>query len=57
MTAGRVARVTVRAIERERLAIYPDPATALLAGFGPLAAPVLRRLVDRKVRKVRGAAP
>jgi 3-dehydrosphinganine reductase len=53
LTAERVARVTVRAIERERFAIYPDTATALLAGFGPIAAPVLRRLVDRKVRNAR----
>jgi 3-dehydrosphinganine reductase len=53
LTAERVARRTIRAIERERFAIYPDTATALLAGFGPLAAPVLRRLVDRKVRVVR----
>jgi len=52
LTAERVARVTVRAIERERFAVYPDRATALLAGLGPLVAPVLRRLVDRKVRKV-----
>jgi 3-dehydrosphinganine reductase len=53
LTAERVARVTVRAIERERFAIHPDTATALLAGFGPLAAPVLRRLIDRKVRSAR----
>jgi 3-dehydrosphinganine reductase len=53
LTAERVARVTVRAIERERFAVYPDTATALLAGFGPVAAPLLRRLVDRKVRSVR----
>jgi 3-dehydrosphinganine reductase len=53
LTAERVARATVRAIERERFAIYPDTATALLAGFGPIAAPLLRRLVDRKVRKAR----
>lgn len=50
LTAQRVARVIIRAIERERFAIYPDAATALLAGLGPIAAPVLRRLVDRKVR-------
>jgi len=55
LTAGRVAQVTVRAIERERFAIYPDTATALLAGLGPLAAPMMRRLIDRKVRTVRRA--
>jgi len=55
LTAGRVAQVTVRAIEQERFAIYPDTATALLAGLGPLAAPILRRLIDRKVRTARHA--
>jgi short-subunit dehydrogenase len=53
LTAERVARVIVRAIERERFAVYPDTATALLAGLGPLAAPLLRRMVDRKVRTAR----
>jgi 3-dehydrosphinganine reductase len=52
LTAQRVARAIVRAVERERFAIYPDTATALLAGLGPLAAPVLRLLVDRTVRAV-----
>jgi 3-dehydrosphinganine reductase len=56
LTAEQVARATVRAIERERFAIYPDTATALLAGLGPMAAPVLRRVVDRKVRKARSAS-
>jgi 3-dehydrosphinganine reductase len=53
LTADRVARATVRAIERDRFAIYADAATALLAGFGPLAGPALRLLVDHKVRVVR----
>jgi 3-dehydrosphinganine reductase len=56
LSAGRVAKVIVRAIERERFAIYPDRATALLAGVGPLAAPVVRRLVDRKVRAAQRSA-
>jgi 3-dehydrosphinganine reductase len=55
LTPERVARAVVRGIERRRFAIYPDRATALLAGFAPLAGPVLRRLVDRKVRDVRRA--
>ena len=50
MTAERVAETIVRGIERKRFAIYPNRSTALLAGFGPLAAPLLRRMVDRKVR-------
>jgi 3-dehydrosphinganine reductase len=53
LTARRVAEAIVRAIERERFAVYPGAATALLAGLGPLAAPVLRRLVDRKVNATR----
>jgi 3-dehydrosphinganine reductase len=36
-----------------KLPVYPDLATTLLAGVGPLAAPLLRRLVDRKVRAAR----
>ena len=50
MTAERVAEAIVRGIQRRRFAIYPNRSTALLAGFGPLAAPVLRRMIDRKVR-------
>jgi 3-dehydrosphinganine reductase len=50
MTAERVAETIVRGIERRRSAIYPNRSTALLAGFGPLAAPILRRVIDRKVR-------
>jgi 3-dehydrosphinganine reductase len=52
MTAERVAETIVRGIERRRFAIYPNRSTALLAGFGPLAAPLLRRMIDRKVRAV-----
>ncbi len=50
MTAERVAQTIVRGIQRRRFAIYPNRSTALLAGFGPLAAPLLRRMIDRKVR-------
>lgn len=50
MTAERVAETIVRGIERKRFAIYPNRSTALLAGLGPLAAPLLRRMIDRKVR-------
>jgi 3-dehydrosphinganine reductase len=53
LSADRVAAAIVRAIERERFAVYPDVATALLAGFAPLAAPVLRRIFDRRIRAVR----
>lgn len=52
MTAERVAETIVRGIERRRFAIYPNRSTALLAGLGPLAAPLLRRMIDRKVRAV-----
>jgi len=50
MTAERVARSIVRGIERRTFAIHPSPSTAILAGLGPLAAPLLRRMVDRKIR-------
>jgi 3-dehydrosphinganine reductase len=50
MTAERVAEAIVRGMERRRFAIYPNLSTALLAGFGPLAAPLLRKVIDRKVR-------
>jgi 3-dehydrosphinganine reductase len=50
MTAGRVAESIVRGIERRRFAIYPNRSTAMVASLGPLAAPVLRRMIDRKVR-------
>jgi 3-dehydrosphinganine reductase len=52
LDADKVAKVIVRAIERERFAVYPDHATALLAALGPLAAPIVRRMVDRKIRAV-----
>ena len=50
MTAERVAETIVRGIERRRFAIHPNLSTALLAGFGPLMAPILRKMIDRKVR-------
>lgn len=55
MSPQRVAASIVRAIELERFAVYPDRGMALLAGLGPPLAPVLRRLVDRKVRMARNA--
>ena len=53
MPAEAVASAIVRAVERERYAVYPDRSLALLAALGPLAAPFLRRLVDRRVRRTR----
>lgn len=53
MAASAVASKIVRAIERERFAVYPDRSMALLAGFGPLAAPLIRHLMDRKIRTAR----
>jgi 3-dehydrosphinganine reductase len=53
MTAEAVAAATVRAIRRKRYAVYPDRSIGLLASFGPLIAPVLRRLVDRRIRQAR----
>lgn len=53
MAAEAVAAAIVRAVERERYAVYPDRSVALLAALGPLAAPALRRLVDRRIRHAR----
>ena len=53
MAAEAVAAAIVRAVERERYAVYPDRSVALLAALGPLAAPWLRKLVDRRVRHAR----
>ncbi|MCU1455366.1 MAG: Short-chain dehydrogenase [Acidimicrobiales bacterium] len=52
LPASQVADAIVRAIERERFAVYPDRPTAVLAALAPLAAPLVRRLIDRKVRSV-----
>lgn len=51
--AERVARAILTGIDKRRFAIYPDRGTWLLAGLGPVAAPLVRRFVDRKVRSVR----
>lgn len=53
MAAEAVASAIVRAVERERYAVYPDRSVALLAALGPLAAPALRKLVDRRIRHAR----
>ena len=53
MAAEAVAAAIIRAVERERYAVYPDRSVALLAALGPLAAPFLRRLVDRRIRHAR----
>jgi 3-dehydrosphinganine reductase len=53
ISAEAVAAATVRAIKRKRYAVYPDRSIWLLAAFGPIIAPILRRLVDRRIRRVR----
>lgn len=53
ISAEVVAESVVRAIRRKRYAVYPDRSIALLGAFGPLLAPVLRRLVDRRISGVR----
>ena len=53
MQPEAVARSIVEAIDKRRFAVYPDGGMALLGGLGPLLAPVVRRMVDRKVRSVR----
>lgn len=51
MTAEAVATAIVRAIDRKRYAVYPDRSIALLATFGPIVAPILRKMIDRRVRR------
>jgi 3-dehydrosphinganine reductase len=53
MSAEAVADAIVGAIDSGRFAVYPNREMAVLAGLGPLAAPVLRRVVDRKARSAR----
>lgn len=57
ITADKVAADILRAIERRRFAVYPDPGIAVLAGLGPLLAPVVRRFTDRRVRRSRRGGP
>lgn len=42
MSAAAVAAKIVRAIERERFAVYPNAEMALLGGLAPLLAPLFR---------------
>lgn len=51
--ASKVARATVKGIERNRFTICIDPTTAALARGAGLAAPLLRWMIDRKVRAAR----
>jgi 3-dehydrosphinganine reductase len=51
MSAEAVAAAIVRAIDRKRYAVYPDRSIALLATFGPIIAPILRTMIDRRVRR------
>lgn len=51
-----VGAAIVRGIERERLVITADPATAALARVGGLVAPLLRWLLDRHVRDAGGTS-
>lgn len=47
----QVANAIVRGIERDRLTITSDPQTAMLVRAAGLLSPVVRRTVDRHVRK------
>jgi 3-dehydrosphinganine reductase len=50
-SADTVAAAIVRGIERDRLVITADPSTRLLARAAGLVAPMVRRTMDRHVRK------
>jgi 3-dehydrosphinganine reductase len=49
----QVARAVLRGLDRRRFLITADPQTAAIARGAALFGPVLRRLSDRTVRKVR----
>jgi len=53
ISAEKVAHGIVRAIERERYAVYADPGIAALSALAPLFAPLVRRYTDRQVRAAR----
>jgi 3-dehydrosphinganine reductase len=50
-SASVVAKSIVRGIERDRLVITADPSTAMLARAAGLLGPVIRRTMDRHVRR------
>jgi len=50
-----VAATIVAAIDSGRFAVYPGRGLGTLAALGPLLAPAVRRLVDRKVRSARSS--
>lgn len=50
-SADTVAKAIVRGIERDRLVVTADPSTAMLARGAGLVAPLVRRSMDRHVRK------
>jgi 3-dehydrosphinganine reductase len=54
ISADEVADAMLRGIDRRRFAIYPNAEMRLLATLAPPLAPLVRRLVDRKVRGARG---
>jgi 3-dehydrosphinganine reductase len=54
-SAGAVAKRIVRGIERDRLVITADPSTAMLARAAGLLGPVVRRTMDRHVRRASDA--
>jgi 3-dehydrosphinganine reductase len=53
MSPADVATSIVKAVDSGRFAVYPNRQMAVLAGLGPLLAPLVRRVFDRKARSVR----
>jgi 3-dehydrosphinganine reductase len=53
MTAAAVADAVVRGMDRRTFAIYPNVEMRMLAAVAPPLAPVIRRLVDLRVRGAR----
>ena len=56
ITAAKMAARVVAGIERDRAAIFADPATAVLARTSGIIGPLLRRQFDRTADRARGRA-
>lgn len=56
LTANAVAKAALAGVERGRFAIYPGAQMKMLGLFGSVAMPVLRRIFDRRIDRVRRAA-
>ncbi|UQA90619.1 SDR family oxidoreductase [Streptomyces halobius] len=56
LAPGTVARGVLRGLDRGRPLIYLDGSTRLLAGWGGVMGPLLRRYLDGKIRSAAGSS-